>query len=242
MTDTAPAPAPAPASGAEQVLPVPDPSVLTTQQLSREVQGIEREIGMRQDAQERELALRQDIREREHRTLQELLEVSINNNTALITEKLDGVRREIDIHEAYRLELKEDAERHRQELKADGEKALSTALTAAEKAVQAALAAAEKARDQQTIASQLATTKAEDAAKEQLKTQGEKFSADIAALVTSVNDVKGLMGEMRAEKRGGQEIVVEKRAVGSQWLGYAGLALAVLTSGVIAIVIKVFGG
>ena len=238
MTDTAPAPA----SGAEQVLPVPDPSVLTTQQLSREVQGIEREIGMRQDAQERELALRQDIREREHKTLQELLEVSINNNTALITEKLNGVRREIDIHEAYRLELKEDAERHRQELKADGEKALSTALTAAEKAVQAALAAAEKARDQQTIASQLATTKAEDAAKEQLKTQGEKFSADIAALVTSVNDVKGLMGEMRAEKRGGQEIIVEKRAMTGTTFAAIGLGIAIFGVIISDAIIKLFGG
>ena len=242
MTDTAPAPASASASGAEQVLPVPDPSVLTTQQLSREVQGIEREIGMRQDAQERELALRQDIREREHKTLQELLEVSINNNTALITEKLDGVRREIDIHEAYRLELKEDAERHRQELKADGEKALSTALTAAEKAVQAALAAAEKARDQQTIASQLATTKAEDAAKEQLKTQGEKFSADIAALVTSVNDVKGLMGEMRAEKRGGQEIIVEKRAMTGTTFAAIGLGIAIFGVIISDAIIKLFGG
>jgi len=238
MTDTAPAPA----SGAEQVLPVPDPSVLTTQQLSREVQGIEREIGMRQDAQERELALRQDIREREHRTLQELLEVSISTNTTLITEKLNGVRREIDIHEAYRLELKEDAERHRQELKADGEKALSTALTAAEKAVQAALAAAEKARDQQTIASQLATTKAEDAAKEQLKTQGEKFSADIAALVTSVNDVKGLMGEMRAEKRGGQEIIVEKRAMTGTTFAAIGLGIAIFGVIISDAIIKLFGG
>ncbi len=61
-----------------------------------------------------------------------------------------SLRRELDI-----------IERHRLELKSDKEKALDTALQAAEKAVQAALAAAEKARDQQGIALQLATTKAE---------------------------------------------------------------------------------
>ena len=113
----------------------------------------------------------------------------------VIEVKIEAIRREASLLEMHRLELK-----------ADSEKALSTAMIAAEKAVQAALAAAEKARDQQTIASQLATTKSDDASKEQLKQQGETFTLAIAGLTSSVQDMKGMIGELRAEKRGGKEM------------------------------------
>lgn len=134
----------------------------------------------------------------------------------MIEVKIDSIHREARLREAHRLELK-----------ADSEKALSTAMIAAEKAVQAALAAAEKARDQQTIASQLATTKSEDASKEKVQQQSETFTLAIAGLTTSVNDVKGLVGELRAEKRGSKDLI------GAVY-GFAGFILAILViSGII---------
>lgn len=169
---------------------VADPTVLTTQMLRHELRGIERELGQRQETREREQGILQKL------NAQELASVK-----ALADERFATDLREAQMREAHRLELK-----------ADNQRTVETAMVAAEKAVQAALAAAEKARDQQTIASQLATTKAEQAASEQMKQQGETFGAAIKGLDASVGDMKAMVGELRAEKRGGMEQTVERRA------------------------------
>lgn len=194
------------------------------------------------DEVQRDLVLRDEIRQREHATLQELIESKIDALQALSTERVESIRREIDIREAYRIELKSDSETHRLELKSDGEKTLTTATIAAEKAVQAALAAAEKARDQQTIASQLATTKAEEASKERQDQQGETFTTGIAGLAAGFNDVKLQLSELRAERRGGQDQVVERRASTSQTLSVVGLVAGLFGGIVIAALTKAFGG
>lgn len=200
------------------VKPTPDPTVLTTEASDRAKAAEDHADTLRQDALDRELELRQDLRQSEVTGLKDSLEVSTANlqsqmvlfrsddrelNAArldLITEMVSGIRREIVIYETHRLELKSDSE-----------KTLNTATIAAEKAVQAALAAAEKARDQQTIASQLATTKAEEASKERQDQQGETFTTGIAGLAAGFNDVKLQLSELRAEKRGGQEQVIVTR-------------------------------
>lgn len=192
-----------------------DPTVLTTQQLRHELKGVEREF-----------AQRQETREREHTSLQELIDVRLEGINALNTERFVSQRREDDIREAHRLELK-----------ADNEKTVATAMVAAEKAVQAALAAAEKARDQQTIASQLATEKAEKAGKEQMEQQGATFTLAISGLTTGVNDVKTLVGELRAEKRAVVETTTERRAVSTQMIAVVAVA-AVLFSGVISVIVS----
>ena len=79
--------------------------------------------------------------------LEELTKALQSGDIRVVDEKIASIRREILIFETHRLELK-----------ADNQRTVETAMVAAEKAVQAALAAAEKARDQQTIASQLATS------------------------------------------------------------------------------------
>lgn len=182
------------------VKPDPDPTERTMEALIQSEEDVKREF-----------ANRTKTREREHFTLQELIETKLDGLSALSNERVESIRREIDIREEYRKELKADAETHRLELKSDGEKTLTTATIAAEKAVQAALAAAEKARDQQTIASQLATTKAEEASKEQMKQQGETFSTDVRGLTSGLNDVKTLVSELRAERRGVREQVIVAR-------------------------------
>jgi len=223
-------------TGETALLPRPDPSVLTTEQMLLAVDNLEKLTEALQDG---------DIR--------------------VVTEKINSIRREITIYEAHRLELK-----------GDSEKTLSTASIAAEKAVQAALAAAEKARDQQTIASQLATTKAEDASKEQMKQQAETSVTAITALNAGLNDVKSLLGELRAEKRGSQEQVtvardsaadlkplvdaialltkaqseangkqqqvVEHRAINAQTVAVAALGASVFGGAFTALLIKLFGG
>jgi hypothetical protein len=187
-------------SGPRTVKPDPDPTNRTMEALEQS-----------ESDRDRELEVRAEIRQREHASLQELIETRLDHATELSAERVASIRREIDIREAYRKELKEDSETHRLELKSDGEKTLTTATIAAEKAVQAALAAAEKARDQQTIASQLATTKAEEASKERQDQQQETFTTGISALQVGFNDVKLQLSELRAERRGGQEQVIVSR-------------------------------
>ena len=176
-------------TGPHVIKPDPDPTTRTIDLLEQSVAEIHRE-----------LVVRAEIRQREHAALQELIEFRISANRTLTEEQLRAARREAEMREAHRLELKSDSE-----------KTLNTATIAAEKAVQAALAAAEKARDQQTIASQLATTKAEEASKERQDQQGETFTTGISALQTGFNDVKLQLSELRAERRGTQEQVIVAR-------------------------------
>ena len=170
-------------SGESQQVPYshPDPSVLTTEQMLLAIENLEK-----------------------------LTESERTGRVALVREEIVAMRRETEIREE-----------HRRELKADAKEALNTAMIAAEKAVQAALAAAEKARDQQTIASQLATNKAEFAFVEQLNQQKETFTIAIAAVTTGFNDMKSMLGELRAERRGGKETV-------ASIYGFAGFLVAVV--------------
>jgi hypothetical protein len=189
------------------VKPTPDPTVLTTEASERAKEASDKVDTLRDISLHRELELRQgqylseinDLKgriTRSHGSDRKLVKVEHK----VLVEKLRADHRILKLMEAHRLELK-----------GDSEKTLSTATIAAEKAVQAALAAAEKARDQQTIASQLATTKAEEASKEQMKQQGETFTLAIQSLTTGLSDVKSMLAEIRAEKRGSQEQVVVTR-------------------------------
>ena len=199
--------------------PVLDPSDRTIELLDQSISEIRHDI-----------SVSTSIREREHASLQELIENSINANEALTLERVASIRREIAINEAHRLELKSDSE-----------KTLNTATIAAEKAVQAALAAAEKARDQQTIASQLATEKAEKSSKEQMEQQGATFTTAIAGLSVGFQDVKGMLGELRAERRGGQEQVTERRAGNSQTISIVAVAIGIFGGAITAILVRVMG-
>jgi hypothetical protein len=196
------------AGGPVPAMPLsPDPTILTREASDRAKEASDKVDTLRDEAMQRELTLRQQQREAE-----------VDNLSRRITSSSKASRRLVKVeHQVIIEKLKADhrvlklMEAHRLELKSDSEKTLSTATIAAEKAVQAALAAAEKARDQQTIASQLATTKAEDASKERQDQQGETFTTGIAGLSSAFNDVKLQLSELRAERRGGQEQVVVAR-------------------------------
>jgi hypothetical protein len=185
----------------------PDPSVRTLEASGRAKADADQVDSIRQEALDREFALRQIRNNDQIEALKDKIKKSGHSSRRLLEAELRVVQEQFKGQDRI-LGLMET---HRLELKSDSEKTLTTATIAAEKAVQAALAAAEKARDQQTIASQLATTKAEEASKEQLKQQGETFTTGIAGLSTGFNDVKTQLSELRAERRGGQEQVTVSR-------------------------------
>jgi hypothetical protein len=168
---------------------------------------------------------------REITSVQEWAELQLNSAAAISAERFDSQTREDAIREAHRLELK-----------ADNQRTVETAMIAAEKAVQAALAAAEKARDQQTIASQLATTKAEEGSKEQMKQQAETFSTAISGLNVGFSDVKSMLGELRVEKRTTQENSTEHRAVNTQMIAAASVIATLFGGAIGAMLLKAFGG
>jgi len=172
-----------------------------------------------------------DTLHREVTSLQEWTELQLKSAADISAERLSSQHRVDKIREAHRIELK-----------SDNQKTVDTAMIAAEKAVQAALAAAEKARDQQTIASQLATSLAQEGSKEQMKQQAETFSTSIASLDGGLSDVKMMLGELRAEKRGGQEQVTEHRASSSQIVATVALGASLFSGALVAIVIRLFGG
>jgi hypothetical protein len=88
----------------------------------------------------------------------------------------------------------------------------------------------------------LATTKAEEGSKEQMKQQAETFSTAISGLNVGFSDVKSLLGELRAEKRGGQEQNTEHRASNSQMIAIAAVAASVFGGAFTAVIIKLFTG
>lgn len=175
--------------------------------------------------------------------LRALNDAQRSGNLRVIEANIANLRREAEMTETHRLELKSDASQHRLELKAGDERALSAAMIAADKAVVAALAASEKARDQQTIASQLATSKAEANSTEQLRQQKETFTLSISSLTDGYNDMKGLVAELRTEKRVAADstteqhaVVTERRAGSAQIIAIVAI-IASLAGGVIGLIV-----
>jgi len=195
-------------SASGNVRPIPDPTERTAEQILLNIENLEKLTAAKRDGEVR-----------------------------VIGSEIAALKRELEIKETHRLEMKADQAQHRLELKAGDEKALSTAMIAAERAVQAALAAAEKARDQQTIASQLATEKATLAGKEQMEQQGTTFSLAISGLTTGLNDLKTLVSELRTEKKVTADTTVERRASNSQITGFVGL----FSGALLVILARIFG-
>lgn len=211
-----------------EVTEQPDPTDRTLQALEQGVAEIRRDLNTRVETRQREV-----------KALQTLIEVKADAAARLSDEKMNSIRRELEVREAHRVESEAKAEAHRLELKADGEKTLTTATIARDAAVQAALAAAEKMRDQQAVAFQLATAKAEEGSKDQMKQQSETFSAAITGLSMGFNDVKASLGELRAEARGNRDQVVAQRDTSGSTRGWMALWFTLVFS-VIGVIFSMF--
>jgi hypothetical protein len=153
-------------------VPSPDPTVLTTAALYREVAAVRELFTQRVDAltSERDRAtaaavLRMETLNRERMeqlvALRELLEGQIAGLEALVNEKFLAAER-------LRVEQKKDTK----------------------DAVDAALSAAKEAVKEQTTASGLSISKSETATREQLKQQQETFTTSIEGLRRSIDELK----------------------------------------------------
>jgi hypothetical protein len=75
-----------------------------------------------------------------------------------------------------------------------------------------------------------------------MKQQAETFSTAISGLNVGFSDVKSMLGELRTEKRVGQESTTEHRANNTQMIATASVVAALCGSALGAILLKVLGG
>lgn len=184
-------------SGSNTIKPTPDPTVLTTAALQREVNAATQVDEIRQEALDRELALRQQAREREVSELKSSFTSGRKSDWRLfkaelkvLHEKFKSQDRVLNLMEEQRKERKEDDRR----------------------ALDAALAAAEKARVADTEASDRANTKTELSTAEQLKQQNTTSQQANANTITLLNTLQTRVERIENIKQGAQEVTTEKRA------------------------------
>jgi hypothetical protein len=99
-------------------------------------------------------------------------------------------------------------------------------------AVDAALSAAKEAVKEQTTASQLATNKTESSFAEQLKQSSATQNLGLAAVTSSVNDLKERVGKIENVRLGATESHEAQRLNVGALVGVAGLALSLLVAAV----------
>jgi hypothetical protein len=182
-------------------VPRPDPTVLTTEALLREIGALRTLIGERisatealfetkiQSGREGGLALRdflvgeiaalRDFHETDVRGLRELV-ASMGH---LRDEKLVTVQTQFDLIERQRVENKADTKA----------------------AVDAALAAAKEAVKEQTTASDRAITKSETATSEQLKQMNVTFTTAVQGISGPISDLKDRVTALESVRIGGKE-------------------------------------
>ena len=157
--------------------PDPDPTVLTTQALFREIGTLRELFEQRIDVLEAE---------RDRATVQSAHRTKVLNRERneqfisqreLLNERIDALRKLTDERFAA-------AERQRTEQKADTKAAVDAALSAAKEAVK-----------EQTTASGLSISKSEAATTSQLKQQQETFTTAIDGLRRSIDELKDRAGE-----------------------------------------------
>lgn len=182
---------------AGQGRPDPDPTILTTQALMREIDAV-KDLLKEQDVNQRQMLKdKVEARHTEQLALMDLLQSKIDAQGAVTAEKFESTDREFALVERQRIELKNDTKA----------------------AVDAALIAQKEAVKEQTIASDKAIDKTEVNTDKRLEEQAKTTASDIGALRTIVTDLKDQVIELRAEKRGGQEQITERRQANSATIG-----------------------
>jgi len=152
--------------------PVPDPTVLTSQALYREVAGLKELITDRIKALDEASA---DARQ----AILNELHIAIEARDALDAEKDKRIAQQFDLVERQRVEQKKDTK----------------------DAVDAALAAAKEAMKEQTTASERATNKSETAINKLVEQQALTFKADIESQRRATDENKERIGELERSLR-----------------------------------------
>jgi len=202
---------PDPMETGPDIKPMPDPTVLTTEALQREVRSLEEsDVRLRQEFHDM-VTIRRDAQRRDTDELRGQMRGArkadrrlINAQLAVIHERFKSEQRIGNLIEDQRKERKEDDRR----------------------ALDAALAAAEKARVADTEASDRANTKTELSTAEQLKQQNSTTNQANANVVTLLNALQTRVEKIENIKQGGQEIVAAKQASSSNMGLWTGVAIA----------------
>jgi hypothetical protein len=178
----------------EEGKPTPDPTILTTEQLLREIDRLEKlmfaQVGGLKDLIEEKLSsvdsqfeLWDNGRVEQSTATKCLINEKVQGLSAILDEKLISVRTQFDLIERQRVEQKKDTK----------------------DAVDAALAAAKEAVKEQTTASDRSITKSETATSEQLKQLSATFGTATAGLGDVIADVKERVGKIESMKLGALE-------------------------------------
>ncbi len=211
---------------AVDIRPVPDPTLLTTQQLLRELSGLKEVIFTRLDGMDRAISLfNENITrvptdvDRQVGTLKELLEkVNVEKFNALgkqivfaieaYGEKFSAVDHQLKSVETYRVEQKQDTKA----------------------AVDAALAAAKEAVKEQTQASERAIAKSEAFTTKQIDAISEIIRTTVKGLDEKIDDLKTRVTAGDSQGKGAGVAV-------GYMIGAGGFLVAVLAV-IIAIVLR----
>lgn len=161
----------------------PDPTLLTTQQLIREIANVAE-------------LLRSEVKSVELESAGGRLAIAIN---------IDDLQRQIESHDDSTKDRFDIIEKQRVEQKQDNEKAVQAALLAAEKAVQAALLAQKEAVREQTAASALAISKSESSMAAQQSQQYATITAELKAVTDRLGEQGNRLTTIESMKLGSLE-------------------------------------
>jgi hypothetical protein len=162
--------------GGKGSTPTPDPTVLTTEALLREIAALRTLIDQRISSTEQLFETKILLGREGGMALKELLSNQIN-------EKFASVDTQFQLVERQRVEQKQDTKA----------------------AVDAALAAAKEAVKEQTTASDRSITKSETATSEQLKQMNVTFTTAVAGIATPISDLKDRVTALEAVRLGARE-------------------------------------
>src|SRR5665647_2160458 len=216
------------------VFPVPDPTVLTTRQLLREIEILRSAIDDKVEVSQREAA-----------ALKELLFVRIDameRATALRSRAIDdlpadnarqiGHLRELMDERFVSIGVQFEERDTRSEREARDNKL----------AVLTAFAAQEKRAVAQNESNALAISKSESATAETIKTNQELGKSTTDAQGKTLDEVKGQVTTILASGAGAHEVLTDRRAGNSQAIAAIGVAAALFGGALTAILVRVFGG
>ena len=214
-------------AGESQQVPssAPDPSVLSTEALQREVKSLEDSDTRLSQEFENAIQIRRNASQRDIANLKSMM-----HSTRKADRRLNDAQMQV-IHEKFSSEqrIQNLIEDQRKERKEDDRRALD-----------AALAAAEKARVADTEASDRANMKTELSTAEQLKQQNSTSNQANANVVTLLNSLQTRVEKIENIKVGGRDAVTERRAsngaIIATIVGVGGLMFGMVSVTIAAIV------
>lgn len=217
--------------------PVPDPTVLTTQQLYREIAALRELFTTRFEGYDRAISILQTTTSRSPTPGE--LDLDLKNFRQLVNEKFDGIvaqagERFKTVEERFigvDLRFKERDTRSERESRDN------------KVAVDAAFAAQKEAASEQNKSNTLAIDKSEKSTAETLNKQADLFKSTTDALGTRIEDVKQLLNKLDSrlttiESRG---VVVRESQTQNNWTVGAtmsGVAVLISLAGLIVVLVK----